>query len=154
MFAVLPESGGRGEGAATVYSVASVGLIWLPIPFSQWPQWLTEDELAVVVSAATTSGRGSWPAATGIRGSETPESTIWRASEGGSRSPQDRPQARSGPHLHSRSGEYRARKSRSGRRAPVSHGQLILCHLWPAGHGRRRPGWPEGAVQSVPPGSD
>src|SRR5579872_4273146 len=84
MFAVLPESGGRGEGAATVYSVASVGLIWLPIPFSQWPQWLTEDELAVVVRAATTSGRGSLPAATGIRGSETPESTIRRASGGGS----------------------------------------------------------------------
>src|SRR5207253_9334017 len=45
-------------GAATVYSVAIVGLIWLPIPFIQSTEWLPEDELSVVVSAATTSGSG------------------------------------------------------------------------------------------------
>src|SRR6266436_8909485 len=59
-------------GAAPVYSVAIVGLIWLPIPFKQLPEWLPEDELSVVVSAATTSGRGAKPALTGIRGNKTP----------------------------------------------------------------------------------
>src|SRR5277367_6351882 len=45
-------------GATPVYSVAIVGLIWLPIPFKQSSAWLPEDELSVVVRAATTSGRG------------------------------------------------------------------------------------------------
>jgi hypothetical protein len=46
------------RGAAPVYSVAIVGFIWLPIPFKQLPEGLTEDELLVVVKAATTKGRG------------------------------------------------------------------------------------------------
>jgi hypothetical protein len=46
------------RGAAPVYSVAIVGFIWLPFPFKQSPEGLTEDELLVVVKAATTRGRG------------------------------------------------------------------------------------------------
>jgi hypothetical protein len=47
------------RGGAPVYSVAIVGLIWLPFPFKQLPEWLTKDELSVVVKAATTRGRGA-----------------------------------------------------------------------------------------------
>src|SRR5215475_11189421 len=56
------------EGGCAVYSVAIVGCIWLPIPFQQWPVWLPDHELSVVVSAAITSGSGEKSDATGIRG--------------------------------------------------------------------------------------
>jgi hypothetical protein len=46
------------RGAAPVYPVAIVGLIWLQFPFKQSPEELTEDELLVVVKAATTRGKG------------------------------------------------------------------------------------------------
>ena len=86
MFAGLPDrSAGKGA-AAPVYSVAIVGLIWLPIPFRQWAERLTEGELSVVVSAATTSGRGEKPLPTGILGILTPKMLVRSALSGGSRS--------------------------------------------------------------------
>src|SRR5215475_3892911 len=86
MFAVLPDAERKKRGAAPVYSVAIVGLIWLPIPFWQWSDKLPEHELLVVVRAATTNGRGEKPLPTGIRGNETPETLVLRASGEGRRS--------------------------------------------------------------------
>ena len=86
MFAGLPESGLREGGAAPVYSVANVGLIWLPIPLKQSPESLRDFKPQAVVSAATTSGRGEKPHPTGIRGIRTPKMLVWSASCGGRRS--------------------------------------------------------------------
>ncbi len=86
MSAILPESGFREGGAAPVYSVASLRLIWLPIPLKQSAESLRDVKPQAVVSAATTSGRGEKPAETGIRVIKTPFRRIWRADRGGSRS--------------------------------------------------------------------
>src|SRR5690348_4361947 len=86
MFAILPDSGDRKWGAAPVYSVASVGVIWLPIPLRQSSESLRDVKPAAVVSAATTRGRGKKPLLTGIRGISTPKILVLRDSGGGRRS--------------------------------------------------------------------
>jgi hypothetical protein len=53
--------------------VAIVGVIWLPIPFEQSAEGCEDDELAVMVSAATTSGNAAKPTPTGILGILIPE---------------------------------------------------------------------------------
>ncbi|BAM92847.1 hypothetical protein S58_68810 [Bradyrhizobium oligotrophicum S58] len=72
MFAILPDSGVRKGELAMVYRVAIVGVIWLPIRFTQLAERLPGHELLVVVRAATTSGRGCCPVPTGIRGNSIP----------------------------------------------------------------------------------
>src|SRR5689334_5956551 len=86
MFAILPESGVTEGGAAPVYSVASVGVIWLPKPLKQSGPLLRFCKPQAVVSAATTSGRGETPRPTRIRGISTPKMQVRRASGGGKRS--------------------------------------------------------------------
>src|SRR5262249_48960029 len=89
MFAILPDFDDRNWGAAPVYSVASVGVIWLPIPLRQSPESLRDFKPAAVVRAATTSGRGKKPLPTGIRGISTPKILVLSDSGGGRRSASD-----------------------------------------------------------------
>ena len=86
MFGIRPESGGGKMGLGRSNRSRVLRVIWLPIPFRQWAEWLPDNELAVVVRAATTSGRGLKAGSTGIRGILTPQRAISRASGAGSRS--------------------------------------------------------------------
>ena len=76
----------RWEPAPVLFGRDSGAYMVTKVPSHNRPNWLPEDELSVVVSAATTSGRGRYPVGTGIRGTETPFRRIWSASGGGRRS--------------------------------------------------------------------
>ena len=97
--------GGSGREPAPVYSVAIVGLIWLPIPFEQSAEVRREDELAVIVRAAITSGSAAKPTPTGIRGNSTPEISVMerlrRRQPLGVGGRQDRPPGRRRPRRRS-----------------------------------------------------
>ena len=70
--AILPEIGGRGGEAAPVYSVAIVGVIWLPIPFQAIDARLPEGELSVWSGQQSPSGAAQSSRPDGIRGILTP----------------------------------------------------------------------------------